>query len=461
MTAGRVVIVGAGLTGPLLGMLLARHGYEVDIIEGRPDLRLGGERTLRSVNLTLSERGLRALREVGLEQEVITKLGQPLRARAVHLASGAVNLLPYGHTGEQVLYAVSRAGLSSLLVDAAEKSHGVRFHFGVKCLEVDRTAPSVVGVETATGRRRHFTGDLVVGADGTHSMVRRYVQHGAFADLQMHYVPWRYKEIVIKGELDPTVLHAWPRGDRMMFALPNVDGTFNGVCVLPAGEADGFDALDTPDRIRRCFDETFGDVSRLIPDLEEQVRRSPVSAFPTMLTSQWYHGDTVVLVGDACHSVVPFFGQGMNAGFEDCLELSRCVAETPDRATAFATYQRRREPQSAILAKLSLDNFAEMRESGPQHRVAARKYLLHWLYRRSGGRIVPIYTMIAHSAVPYMDCVARAERQDRLLRRCGADIAVSLITMAAMVRRVWQRAWQGGRAERTAARASRWSRVPL
>lgn len=461
MTAGRVVIVGAGLTGPLLGMLLARLGYEVDIIEGRPDIRAGGERSLRSVNLTLSERGLRALREVGLEEEAITKLGQPLRARAVHLANGTVNVLPYGHTSDQVLHAVSRAGLSALLIDSAEKHYGVRFHFGVKCLEVDRVAPAVAGLETATGQRRRFTGDFVVGADGTYSTVRRFVQHGQFADLQMHYVPWRYKEIVIREGLDPTVLHAWPRGDRMMFALPNLDGTLNGVCVLPAEETDGFDALDTPEQIRRAFDENFGDAVRLIPDLEEQIHRNPKAGFPTMLTSHWYHGDTVVLVGDSCHSVVPFFGQGMNAGFEDCLELSRCIAETPDRATAFGVYQKIREPQSAILAKLSLDNFAEMRESGTQDRVAARRQLQHWLYRRSGGRIMPMYTMIAHSTLPYADCVARAERQDRLMRRYGADIVLFLMMIAGRLHRRWRRPWWGDGAEHVMARMRRWSRLPL
>ncbi|MET8091556.1 NAD(P)/FAD-dependent oxidoreductase [Micromonospora sp. NPDC005220] len=432
---GRLVIVGAGLTGPFLGILLARRGWQVDIVEARPDPRTTTRAGLRSINLTLSERGLRALRAVGLEEQVLTTLCIPLRARAVHRPDGAVNILPYGDNAQQVLHSVSRAGLTELLTAAAARHPRIRFHFDTRCVEVDRRTATVVGEDVASGARRRFPAEFVVGADGVHSTVRRYAQHAEFADLRLHHVPWRYKEITVKEGLDPTVLHVWPRGDRMMFALPNRDGSCNGVCVLPVSGVDGFDSLREPEQVRRYFDETFPEVSALVPDLEEQFLSHQVAAFPTMLTSHWYYRDTVVLVGDACHTVVPFYGQGMNSGLEDCLVLDRCLAEHTDRAAAFAGYQALRLPSNEALARLSLDNFTEMRESARQDLVAARRTVIHWLHRWLGERVVPLYTMVAHSTTPYADCVLRAERQERLLRWFGYDVAVVALAGVMWVRR--------------------------
>ncbi len=434
-----MVIVGAGLTGPFLGILLARRGWQVDIVEARPDPRLTSARGLRSINLTLSERGLRALRRAGLDQEVLSRLCIPLRGRAVHRPDGTVHVLPYGDTSDQVLNAVSRAGLTTLLTEAAGREPGIRLHFDTKCVAVDRDTATVTGEHTGTGERREFRADFVVGADGVYSTVRRHAQHGDYADLHLHYLPWRYKEITVARGLDPTVLHVWPRGDRMMFALPNPDGSFNGVCVLPVEGAHGFAALQRPEQVRRYFAETFPEVSALVPDLTEQFLQRDVAAFPTMLTSHWYHRDTVVLVGDACHTVVPFYGQGMNAGLEDCTTLDRCLAGEPDRAAAFARYQLLRRVHSEALARLSLDNFAEMRESVRQDRVAAQRAIVHWLHRRLGHRIMPLYTMVAHSDMPYADCVARADRQLRLLRWLGYDIAVGVLAGAARLRRAVRR----------------------
>lgn len=430
----RAVLVGCGLIGPLLAILLVRRGWTVDVYEMRPDGRREATAGARSINLTLAERGLAALREVGLEQEVLTKLCTPLRGRAVHRQTGQIVLMPYGNTTEEVIYAASRAALTNLLVDAAEDS-GVGLHFGARCVSVDRDAPSVTLLEHATGRQRTVEADVVIGADGTYSTVRRFTQHGIFADLNLHYVPWRYKELTLSAGLDPNAMHAWPRGDRMMFAQPNTDGTFNGVAVLPAAGENSFETLTTPERIRRFFGENFADVAGLIPDLAEQFTTHPVAAFPTLTTSHWYHEGNVVLAGDACHSVIPFYGQGMNAGFEDCVVLDRCMAEDPDRLDrAFRRYQSLRRPHTDVLARLSIENFTEMRERTRGFAVAARKRLIQRLHEIAPERIVPLYTLVAHSNVPYADCVAQAARQDRVLRMLGGDIAVAVMAASDRLR---------------------------
>ncbi|MFF5208677.1 FAD-dependent oxidoreductase [Streptosporangium sp. NPDC000396] len=432
----KITIVGAGLTGPLMAIMLARRGFVVDIFEGGGDLRREGVRGLRSINLTIAERGLAALRKIGLDEEAL-RLCTPLRARAVHDDSGRVELMPYGVRGGDVLYAISRADLTKLLLDAAEHEPRVNLHFHHRCTDIDKHNAIAVFARGETSAIRTVHSDLLIGADGVNSVVRRRMQRGEFVDHSQHYVPWRYKELTITatatevGGFDREALHVWPRGELMMFALPNLDGSFNGVIVFPARGAEGPAAPYGGGDLRDVFVRNFADVVPHIPNLAEELRERPAAAFPTLKTSSWFYRDKVVLIGDACHAVVPFYGQGMNAGLEDCVALDECLAAYgSDRASALAAYQERRRCHTDVLAELSIENFAELRDTG-RPSIAAKKKIMLAVSRVTRGKILPLSVMVSHTTMPYGECVRRARRQEQIARSLGLSIAVGALVAAA------------------------------
>lgn len=436
-----VIVVGGGLAGPLMALFLARRGYAVDLFERRGDLRRESAAGGRSINLTLAERGLAALRELGLERAAVDSLGTRLRARAVHDRAGGVDLIPYGTAEHEVLYAVSRVGLTRFLLDAADREPGVRLHFHRQCVEMNPDAAAVTVADLRSGVRRQYRADFVVGADGVYSEVRRHLLRGRFADFEQYYVPWRYKELTVAAGsgFDPHALHVWPRGERMMFAIPNPDGSFNGVCVLPATGPDSFEAARTP---RALFERDFPDVLPHLPALATEFAR-PEAAFPTVKTSAWRYRDRVVLLGDACHAVIPFYGQGMNAAFEDCLLLDRQLAAHTDREAAFAAYERSRRPDTDALADLCERNFTELRDTVRRPAVAARKRLALSVHRAVGDRATPLYTMVSHSTIPYAECVRRARRTDRYARLLGIDLAVGALVLTGAARAALNALWRG------------------
>lgn len=442
MKGRKVVVVGAGLCGPLVAILLARRGHQVHLFEARGDLRHEAVSSGRSINLTISERGLAALRALDLEDEVVTKLCTSLTGRAIHDTDGHVVFSPYGVDEREVLHAISRSELTKFLISAAEAEPGVNLWFHQHCESVDKETGSVTFVDQRTGLRNRVHADLVVGADGAYSTVRRYMQRGEIVDFSQHFVNWRYKELTITADaqgagFDPHALHVWPRGDLMMFALPNQNGSFNGVCVLPAScDRRGPDALRADSDVRRFFTQHFPDVTPFLPRLTEEFSSRPASGFPTVRTSQWHYKDKIVLIGDSCHGVVPFYGQGMNAGFEDCIVLDQCLAAHADTTDALVEYQQRRKPNTDVLADLSIANFTELCDTARRPSVAARKQVMLALNRLLGDRVLPLYTMVSHTTIPYEECVARARRQERIARLCGIDVVVGAMVAAKAARRV-------------------------
>jgi kynurenine 3-monooxygenase len=438
----KVTIVGAGLSGPLLALVLARRGHEVHVFERRSDPRKGVAETGRSINLTIAERGLEALRRVGLDKDVVTKLGVPGRSRVVHDGRGGMTVMRQGRGNNEVLYAVSRSRLSAFLLDAAQQEGGIHLHFDRRLVELDRETATAVFEDTGTGSRHEIAADMVVGADGTYSKVRQLVQRGEFIDFSSHYVGWRYREVTIdaaaseRGGYDPRALHVWPRGERIMFALPNQDGSFNGVCVLPATGPDSFETLHSEQDVLRLFEANFPDVLPYTPDLASAFMSRPPAGFPTVTTSSWYHGDTVVLVGDSAHTVIPFYGQGMNAAFEDCVVLDECLAEHPgDRASAFAAYQRRRKADTDALVDLSMANFNEIRETTKLPAMMLRRRLSLAANRLIDKNAMPLYAMVTYTTIPYAECARRAARQDRVARLLGVDLAVTAVMTGRRLRR--------------------------
>lgn len=420
----KVTIVGAGLSGPLMAIFLARRGFAVEVYETRGDPRLQSAEQGKSVNLTISERGIDALRRVGLDAAVMARLCTPLRGRAVHDHHRPVRLIRYGSQIRDLLWSVSRAELSKFLCQAAADEPGVRLHFNQQCVGLDKDAAEVTFRDTASGERHVVPSDLVVGADGVHSAVRRFLQHGEFADFSAHYVPWRYKVLGISGApaLNKHYLHVWPRGQFMMFALPNRDGSLNAVCVLRERGPDSMQQLTSPEAVAKFFGRHFPDAVPYMPNLTDEFCTRPASAFATIRTSMWHYRDRVVLIGDACHGVIPFYGQGMNAAFEDCVVLDKAIARHwQDRAAALRSYKQARKGNTDALAELSILNFDELRDTIRAPDSVARKRFYLLMNRVFGDSFQPLHSIVSHTTIPYAECVTRAQRAERVARALGVD----------------------------------------
>ncbi|MDA0634425.1 NAD(P)/FAD-dependent oxidoreductase [Nonomuraea sp. MCN248] len=420
------VIVGAGLAGPLLASLIARRGHRVDLVEGRPDPRATRHHGGRSINLGMSARAIAALREVGLWQEA-RRLSVPMRGRMVHTAGGRPSFHPYGKDPSQILHSISREALARLLVEHAEKQPGVRLRFDARCVAVDRDRARVT---LADGDE--LAADFVVGADGASSIVRTEMQRGLPAAFSREYLEWGYKEITIHPLSDGTpavpleALHIWPGERGLGVAHPNIDNSLTCTLFLPRDEP--------PDPVS----EAFPHLAELVPDLDEQADAAPMSHLTTVRTAPWHHRDKAVLVGDAAHAVYPFYGQGMNASFEDCLVLDGMLARHPhDREAAFAAYEHARKPHTDVLAELSARNFLELRDGMRSPVRLARKRLDLLLHKAFPGTWVPLYTLVSHTTVPYGEALRRARRQDRVaaaLAATGAGLGVAGL-LAALGRR--------------------------
>ncbi|MFA1537404.1 FAD-dependent oxidoreductase [Actinomadura monticuli] len=427
----RVAIVGAGLAGCLLAVLLGRRGVPVTVYERRPDPRVAGAERGRSINLAISARGLAALEQVGLRDQSL-KRALPMHGRMVHPLGGAQNFQPYSADGRRAINSISRAELNRSLLDAAEATPGVALRFSQRVTGVDVEAGELLfedaGPEPA---------GVVLAGDGAYSAVRRSLGFEHDADFLEH----GYRELTVPprdGEfaLDPDALHIWPRGTSMMIALPNLDRSFTCTLFWPKGD---FAALDTPAKVTGYFAENYPDVAGLMPDLADDYAHNPIGSLVTVRCRPWTRygaGATVALLGDAAHAIVPFFGQGANCAFEDCIEIDRCLDETGgDWRRALSLYQERRKANTDAIAEMALDNFVEMRDrvSSPVYR--AKQAATHALERRLAGRYVSRYELVSFSTLPYAEIPARIRRQNIVLGAAAAGAAAVLGLSVRAVRR--------------------------
>lgn len=446
-----VTVVGAGMAGCLMSIYLARMGVEVTLLERRPDMRSGAGSRGRSINLTLATRAIAALDEVGL-RETILEMTVPLKGRMIHRTDGSREYQPYGNSEHDKIYSITRSRLNIALLDAVEKYPNVRIQFNTACIGLDKEQRRLLLRDEVT-RQTYDTGpDVVIGADGVFSTVRSAMQRGEFANRSQEFLDWGYKEILIPtgpgGEflMEDDVLHIWPRGDGLLLAMANPDGTFTGTLSLPFEGATSFRSLATGEQQSGFFREQFADAAEMIPTLDRDLTETPVSGFLTLLTDLWHYKDWVVLVGDACHSVLPFYGQGMNASFEDCSYLAKHILED-DREEVFRRYQQARKRNTDALAMISKKNFVELRDSVRSPLVGYRKKVDFFINRLFPDRWVPLYTLISHSTMPYADAVEKAERQQRVLRWTGVDLVLrgaSAVSMAAHGAQRRLRALAGG-----------------
>lgn len=421
MSETATVVVGAGLAGSLMAIFLARRGYAVTLLEKRADMRRTSLPAGRSINLALANRGLKALRSVGLEERV-GELLVTMRGRMIHDPEGRTDLQPYGQRPWEVIYSISRPGLNALLLDEAEAA-GVDLRFRHPCTQVNLEEGMLAFRDEAGERTVELPLKRCIAADGAGSILRESLMRRPDFHCTIDWLAHGYKELCIPADseggyrIEPEALHIWPRGGFMLIALPNLDGSFTVTLFLPNEGDPGFDRLDTPARVRDFFQAWFPDAAALIPDLEAAFFDNPTGPLGTVRSSPWHLDDKLCLVGDAAHAVVPFHGQGMNAAFEDCLEMDVCLEETRgDWAEAFQRFFERRKPNAEAIADMAIENYTEMRASVIDPKFLLKKKLAFELERRQPTRFVPRYAMVMfRDDIGYAEARSRGRIQLRIM----------------------------------------------
>jgi kynurenine 3-monooxygenase len=419
----KVIIVGAGLVGSLWSVLLAKRGYQVDVYELREDPRRAGFRGGRSINLAMSDRGWKAIEKAGI-MDKIKQVAIPMSGRKMHGVSGELAYQPYGEEG-QAIYSVSRGGLNVELISIGDAYDNLTYHFGYKCRGIDLDSNTAIFEKADTGEQKEIQADLIFGTDGAFSAVRRSIMKQDRFNYSQHYLEYGYKELHIppaedgSHRIDKHALHIWPRGQFMMIALPNVDGSFTVTLFLPyeGGEA-SFEQLQTDEQIMHFFRKYFADSIPLMPELLEDFRDNPTSSLVTVRCDPWRYKNQVLIIGDASHAIVPFYGQGMNSGFEDCTILDEMMdAFKEDWPKIIETFNASRPKDANAIADLALRNFVEMRDLVADPMFLLRKEIAAHLHEQYPQQFLPLYSQVTFSHIPYHKALEEGHAQDALFAR--------------------------------------------
>jgi kynurenine 3-monooxygenase len=420
------VIIGAGLVGSLLSIYLSKRGYNAKIYERRSDMRKEKLVAGRSINLALSDRGIKALEEVGIMGE-IKKIAIPMHGRYIHNADGSTAYQPYGNDG-QFINSVSRGELNKMLMDLAEKN-GVEIFFQHKYAGFEFEKNIVVVQKENSSRNLAYKADLVFGTDGAYSAARHQcqTQFDRF-QYQQYYIDCGYKELTIpagpKGEflIEKNALHIWPRGNYMLIALPNIDGSFTCTLFFPFEGESSFAALDTKEKVQSFFSKNLPDTIDLIPDLENDFFNNPTSSLVTVKCFPWIREDKFALIGDAAHAIVPFFGQGMNCGFEDCRVLNGLIDKHSDNwKLILEEYQTLRKPDGDAIAELALNNFIEMRDKVGDPKFLLQKKIEAAFSKKHPDKWTPAYAQVTFSPqIRYSEALKNSIKQEAIMQQVMA-----------------------------------------
>ena len=416
----RITIIGAGLVGALLSLFLAKRGFAVTIHESRPDMRRTDISAGRSINLALANRGIDALTRAGLMDAVQPHL-IPMRGRMIHGEDGSVALQPYGTKPHEQIYSVSRGALNKLLLDAAEAA-GAVINFNQPCEHIDLNGKTIAFADDSSGDMAAVPFHILIGADGGGSQVRTAIAEASGGGVSEEILGHGYKELTIPPgpdgafQLEKNALHIWPRGGYMLIALPNPDGSFTATLFLPNAGETSFESLSTAAAVDAFFRRHFADAAALIDDLTESFFANPTGRLGTIRCRTWRHQGDAVLIGDAAHAIVPFHGQGMNAGFEDCVALDACLdRHGADWDAAFAAFENLRKPNADAIADMALENYVEMRDSVRDPKFLLKKSLAWKLEALYPEDFIPRYAMVMFHLMPYAEAFARGQNQDEIL----------------------------------------------
>jgi kynurenine 3-monooxygenase len=416
----KVAVIGAGLVGSLQAILLAKKGYSVDVYERRPDLRKAEILAGRSINLALSDRGWKALEKAGIAEE-IHKIAIPMYGRKMHALDGALTYQPYGREN-QAIYSVSRGGLNQKLMNLADAYPQIRYFFNHRCEDINLETNTVEFTDTENGELVHASYDRVFATDGAFSAVRNRMMKNPMFDYSQTYLSHGYKELVIPAnadgshQMDPNCLHIWPRGEFMMIALANLDGSFTVTLFFPMEGDLSFATINSEAAVKDFFEKTFPDSIPLMPGLLSDYFENPTSTLVTVRCNPWHYGDKVFLMGDAAHAVVPFYGQGMNCGFEDATVLDELIDQTPDDwFTIACEYTRLRVPDGNAIADLALNNYIEMRDLTADPDFLLRKKIERKFADLYPNKWMPLYEQVTFSHIRYSEALKRGNFQRAIM----------------------------------------------
>jgi len=414
----KIAVVGGGLVGGMEAVYLAQNGFNVDIYERRDDIRNAELVAGKSINLALSDRGWKALRGIGLEDK-IRSIAIPMRGRKIHSLDGKQNFQPYG-IEDQSIWSVSRGGLNQQLLEKADSYKNCNLYFNHKCTDVY--------LETNTlcfefeGKTIQKSYDRIIGTDGAFSAIRSRLQKTDRFNYSQFYLEQGYKELIIPSapgnvhQIDPNALHIWPRGGFMLIALANLDGSFTVTLFLPFEGENSFEQLKNDATVTKFFKKEFPDALELMPDLLNDFNTNPTGSLVTVRSYPWNYNNNILLMGDAAHAIVPFYGQGMNAGFEDCSILNELL-QTHDNnwTTVMPAYTKTRKPNGDAIADLAFRNFIEMRDLTAHPEFLLRKKIEARFTKRHPEKWLPLYSQVTFSYIPYADAVANAKTQDEIM----------------------------------------------
>ncbi len=414
-------MIGAGLAGPLLATYLAKRGYSVEIFERRPDMRKESISAGRSINLALSIRGNHALKEVGLYDKIKSNT-IPMKGRMIHDLNGDIHLQPYGQKENEVIFSVSRAHLNMELMTLAEETGNVTIRFNHQLLSADLEQNKLLFQLSDSLEKIEWSFNRVIGCDGSASILRKSIVENADIQYVKKPLGHGYKELTIppmksgKFQIEPNALHIWPRGNHMLIALPNNDCSFTCTLFFPMIGKTSFETVKTEKDIFDLFQSQFPDAIKLIPNLVEDFQKNPTGDLASVYCKPWHLEDKALLIGDAAHAVAPFFGQGMNASFQDCSTLAKLMGHNEnDWNTIFNTFSSTQVENGHAIADMALENYLEMRDHVNDPEYKKRRNMELKLERMFPGQFIPRYSMVSFHQIPYAEVYQRGEKQFKII----------------------------------------------
>jgi len=415
-------LIGAGLAGPLLATYLAKRGYSVEIFERRPDMRKESISAGRSINLALSIRGNHALKEVGLYDKIKSNT-IPMKGRMIHDLNSGIHLQPYGQKENEVIFSVSRAHLNMELMTLAEETGNVTIRFNHQLLSADLEQNKLLFQLSDSLEKIEWSFNRVIGCDGSASILRKSIVEKADIQYVKKPLGHGYKELTIppmksgKFQIEPNALHIWPRGNHMLIALPNNDCSFTCTLFFPMRGVTSFETVKTEKDILDLFQSQFSDAIKLMPNLVEEFQKNPIGDLASVYCKPWHWRDKALLIGDAAHAVVPFFGQGMNASFQDCSTLAKLMGQNEnDWKTIFNAFSSTQVENGHAIADMALENYLEMRDHVNDPEYKKRRNMELKLERMFPDQFIPRYSMVSFHQIPYAEVYQRGGKQSKIIR---------------------------------------------